>query len=452
MMDYSQWQRYIEAHPAQSLKSAMAVQLAIEKTPLNYQPVDIKSAVPICTHTLQIPKIFSQEDKKIFEQIASTCYGIFEKTIDAYKKDPAVRRLFNFSPALEHLILHDPGYPVRIPICRVDIFYDEKTKSFQFCECNTDGTSAMYENDTMAALLPLNNAYQQLGTDLEYMPLMETFADAFLQTYASFQNAQDKPSIAIVDLVEDAYIPEHEAFARLFTNRGYVCEVVDLRDLDYDGSSLFSTKTGTRFNAIYRRAVTMDLMNHYHDSLPLILAVQDGNAALIGDFQTQIIHSKKINEALLSDQLSQYFTEEERQFLKDHLPYTMDLTSKNKHRVLENKDAWILKPRDGFAAKGVWAGVDVPEKLWKKLVDDFADTPYIAQTYVHHFQTPNIDLINHGSFKDYSNMSGLYLYNGKFAGVYSRLSDQGIISTQYNERMVPTLFEKEEEADSQSAD
>ena len=41
---------------------------------------------------------------------------------------------------------------------------------------------------------------------------------------------------------------------------------------------------------------------------------------------------------------------------------------------------------------------------------------------------------------EYSNMTGLYVYNGEFAGVYSRLSDGGIISTQYNEKTISTLF------------
>ena len=54
------------------------------------------------------------------------------------------------------------------------------------------------------------------------------------------------------------------------------------------------------------------------------------------------------------------------------------------------------------------------------------------------------DEINYDDYQMYSNLTGLYVYDGKFAGVYSRLSDSGIISTQYNEKTVPTLFIKEE--------
>ena len=46
-------------------------------------------------------------------------------------------------------------------------------------------------------------------------------------------------------------------------------------------------------------------------------------------------------------------------------------------------------------------------------------------------------------YMPYTNMTGLYVYNGEFAGVYSRLSDGRVVSTQYNEKAVPTLFVKE---------
>jgi hypothetical protein len=56
------------------------------------------------------------------------------------------------------------------------------------------------------------------------------------------------------------------------------------------------------------------------------------------------------------------------------------------------------------------------------------------------YYTENIDLVNHSDWAMYSNLTGLYVYRHQFAGVYSRMSDSGIISTQYNEKTVPTIF------------
>lgn len=439
-----QFRDYIQTHPEESKKSALQIQNAILDSPLSYRIEGVESAVPFYTRTLQIPKMFSEEDRENFRHIAETMVSIFDKTIDAYKKDPGIRRLFGFSPDLNRLIMEEPGYASRIPMLRVDIFYNEKTKDFKFCEFNTDGTSAMFENNTMYDLLSLNNAWQHFSPDHDYMELMDTWIDAFLEDVKE-ASGKDNPNIVITDILENAYLPELLAFCEAFKKRGLVCEVCDLRKLDYDGTALFSDETGTRFDAVYRRAVTKDVMSHYHDALPLLLAVEEGNVVLVGGFQTQIVHSKQINEVLASERMQEYLSEEERDFLKKHQPYTADLTRRRIPDLEKDKDRWIIKPKDGYAARGVWAGVDVPSKMWKKLLHDFADNGYIVQEYIPHYQTCNVDLINHDAsgFQEYSNLTGLYIYNGEFAGVYSRLSDAGIVSTQYNERMTPTVFLKD---------
>ena len=441
------WKKYIEDHFDESKKSALKTTLEVERSPLKYQLPGADGPVSYWTRTLHIPKFFSQEDKKNFESIVSTSYGIFEKTIDAYKKDPKIRALFGFSPMMEKLILRDPGYQTRIPVMRVDIFYNEDTKDFQFCEFNTDGSSAMFENDTMKDLMKYNNVWNELKPDVEYMELTDPWVDGLISVYRQTKDAKDNPSILITDFLEKAYLPELYAFEKAFRKKGWDCEVEDIRNLEYDGSHLIHAKTGKVYDVVYRRAVTSDIERNADLVQPFLKAVENNDVVLIGDFQTQIIHSKMINKALTHPDLQKYFTEEEKQFIANHLPQTFDLTRDVIPMLEEDKDRWIIKPQDSYGAKGVWAGVDVSAKMWKKLVEDFADTDYIVQTYVPHFKTENIDLVNHDEFMNYSNMTGLYVYDGKFAGAYSRLSDAGIISSQYNEKMVPTFFVKNQSDD-----
>ena len=35
------------------------------------------------------------------------------------------------------------GYAQLIPLARVDVFFDEETGDYQFCELNTDGSAGM---------------------------------------------------------------------------------------------------------------------------------------------------------------------------------------------------------------------------------------------------------------------------------------------------------------------
>lgn len=436
------WKEYILSNPSQSKMSAYQTTLAIQDSALKYEVPGIDGTVPVYTRTLQIPKMFTMEDKARFEEICRTVYRIFEKTIDAYKKDPAVRRLFRFGPGMNHLVMEEPACPVKIPMQRIDIFYNEETGDFKFCEFNTDGTSAMFENDTMYGLLGLNNAWNALQPPHEYMPLMETWADAFLEDVRAAGFA-GKPRILITDILENAYLPELYAFETLFRKRGLEARVVDLRKLAWDGKHLYDPEDGMIFDAVYRRAVTKDVIAYSHDCAAFLRAVSHGDVIVIGPFQTQIPHSKAISEALRDPALQKYLTPEENAFIEAHLPGSWDLTHKNAARFAAERSRWILKPKDGYAAKGVWAGVDVTDALWKKLIRDSADMDYIVQEYIPHYQSENIDLIHRDGFRKFANLTGLYVYNGKFAGVYSRLSDAGIVSTQYNERMVPTIFLKD---------
>ena len=81
-------------------------------------------------------------------------------------------------------------------------------------------------------------------------------------------------------------------------------------------------------------------------------------------------------------------------------------------------------------------------------MEEYWGKDYIYQEYCTPYRTDNIYFVDpNAQFKPYSNMSGLFVYNGQFAGVYSRLSDGGIISSQYNEKAVATLVLEEESHD-----
>lgn len=427
------YRKWIETHWLSSKESAMAITHAIQKSELNL-------GGNMYTRTLHIPKIFTQQDKQIFQSIVKTTYGIFTKVIQAYKKDAEIRKCFGFSSELEELILCEPAYASPIPICRIDIFYQENTKDFAFCEFNTDGTSAMNENKRLNDFLKLNNIYQKDPHAYEILELVDSWADALIQTMNQDPIVSRNSRIGICDFLENAYYTELYVFEKVFQEKGYDCEVVDIRQLEYTNGKLISKKTKKPIDVIYRRAVTRDVMDHYDEIQPFIQAYKDHAICCIGAFQTQLVHHKQITQVLMDPRMQKYFTQEEVKFIEAHCPLTYDLTESILEKVTANKDQWIIKPKDSYASKGVWAGVDLHLEQWKTVLEAHLDQNYIVQRYVTPYHTTNIDLVNQEVFMEYSNMTGLYVYNGEFAGVYSRLSDGGIISTQYNEKTISTLF------------
>ncbi|MGM9947500.1 circularly permuted type 2 ATP-grasp protein [Floccifex sp.] len=430
-----QFKEYIQNHWDETKQSALTITNVIQNSELNAGGNNY-------TRTLQIPKFFSKEDQMIFKGIVNQTYKIFEKVIQAYRNDEKIRSLFPFSKELEQLILLEPDYSCVIPICRIDIFYNEQTKDFHFCEFNTDGTSAMNENRRLNEFLIYNNVFQALKPDIEIMELMQTWIHSFLDICQQAHLKKDM-HIGIVDFLDKAYLKELYAFEQLFQNQLFSCEVVDIRDLYFDGNHLISKKTNKIIDVIYRRVVTKDVMDNL-DLIPdFYQAVQHKKVELIGAFQTQIVHHKCINQVLVHPLMQAYFTKEEQDFIQSHLPATYDLTQDRMQEVLSNKNQWIIKPKDSYASKGVFTGIDSTDEQWKECVKKHVNHDYIVQEYIMPYKSENIDPVNENEFKLYSNLTGLYVYNGQFAGVYSRLSDSGIISSQYNEKTIPTLFLKE---------
>ncbi len=113
--------------------------------------------------------------------------------------------------------------------------------------------------------------------------------------------------------------------------------------------------------------------------------------------------------------------------------------------VLSDKDAYILKPLDSYGSNGIHAGVECTQEEWEKTVREAAKEDSLCQEYCPQYKTENIDFAwGDGEWHSYLNMAGLYVYNGAFAGVFSRQAEgNGIIASHRNERTLPTFVVSE---------
>lgn len=281
-----------------------------------------------CVSTLYVPKLFTEEDIQNFRELIRVLYEIFDNVILHYRTDAAYRRLFGFTPKLEELILREPAYQSSIPIARIDIFYNEETKDFTFCEFNTDGSSAMNEDRELNCALRLTLGYQKLleRYDVQTFELFDSWVEASLRIYRETDGAKEKPHVAIVDFMESATNNEFEIFAERYRRRGVECEICEIRELAYRDGKLFGAGE-TPIDLIYRRAVTSDIMSHYEEVSDFIAAVKDGAVCLIGDFTTQIAHNKILYQILHHPMTQAFLTEEQRAYVKAHVPYTALMTA-----------------------------------------------------------------------------------------------------------------------------
>ena len=138
----------------------------------------------------------------------------------------------------------------------------------------------------------------------------------------------------------------------------------------------------------------------------------------------------------------QVLTEEENTFVALHIPYTEELRDEIicKTDILTQKEKWIIKPKNSYGARGIFAGVSCLQEEWERAVNENKNKNYIMQQFVMPYQTCNIDFHKENdALKKYSNLTGLYVYGGRFAGVYSRQSNKEIISSEYDENDIATI-------------
>lgn len=405
--------------------------------------------------SLYIPKMFRKEDVENFQKLLDELYGIFEKVARKYREDASYRALFGFPKVVEEMILREETYDSIIPIARIDIFYNEATKGFLFCEFNTDGSSAMNEDREMNVALNATalGKFIDIHWGKQSFELFDTWVDTFAEIYGQFATRYNKkkvPNVAIVDFMESATTNEFVIFSERFRNKGMECEICDIRELVYEDGKL-KTTTGMEIDAIYRRAVTSDIVKHLDEVEPFMQAVKDNAVCLVGDFKTQIAHSKAIFRILHMEETKSLLTDKEKAYVAAHVPLTTELTKeffiKNPdvwENVFSNKNAWIIKPVDSYGSKGVHAGVESDDEEWQAFVKEAIDQDYILQRFCEPYRCDNIELCidnaEDAKWVTVSNLTGLFTYSGKFAGVYSRISYDKMISTQYNEMAIPTVL------------
>ncbi len=403
-----------------------------------------------------IPRLFDDESWEALRSVAETTHGILCKVIEHYRTTAEYRSIFSFDKRLEELILLPRGYADPLPFARIDVFLNEDTLDVGFCEFNGDGSAGMNEDREITASIQQTSTYQAFARKhtLEPCELFDSWVSEFIAIYESSERFVPHGRFAICDYLECGVVDEFKVFSTYFARHGYECIVCDVRDVRFEHGALLGPD-GLPIHAIWRRSVTNDVIEHWDESQDLIEALRHEAVVLIGSFAGHLVHDKQIFEALRHPQTKALLTSEENAFVERHVPQTLFLDEKeiDLAEVRGHKDKWIIKPTDNYGAKDVYAGISSTQSEWDALIDTFANgasgAPFIVQTYLTPYKThtlapdENIEALAdsevdlEGTW--YNNLSGLYLYNGHFQGIFSRLGPYPTISKKLKGMTAATI-------------
>lgn len=395
-----------------------------------------------------IPRLFNNESWERLTDIAETTHRILCKVITHYQECPDYRDVFHFDPRLEELVLLPRGYKDVLPFARIDVFLNEDTMEVGFCEFNGDGSAGMNENREITSSIRETATYKEFASrhDIEECELFNAWVEEFICIFEGSDHYTPNARFAICDYLDHGVVDEFKIFSGYFKDHGYDCIVCDVRDLRFDGEVLRGPD-GLPINAIWRRSVTNDVMEFWDESQDLINACRAEKVALIGSFAGHLVHDKQIFEALFHPKTQAILTDEENAFVAAHVPRTVFLDERyiDLSEVSTHKDEWIIKPTDAYGAQDVYAGVSATQEQWDSIIAKFANgasgAPFIVQTYLTPYKTLTLppdtfietltdeQVSCEGSW--YNNLSGLYLYNGHFQGIFSRLGPLPTISKEH---------------------
>lgn len=387
--------------------------------------------VPFLAH----PMFVTESELNQFQKISDMMISITNKLTKAYLENEEFRKYFGFSKLLEELILVENGYDINVPIGRFDIFFKDYD-NFKFCELNTDGSSAMNEDNQLAQILLESQALKDFGKQykLNYFELFFSWVDESIKIYNKYTGEDKKPNVAIVDFIESATTFEFEEFKKSYEERGYNCIIVDPRHLKYKDGNLYHEDY--KIDLVYRRIVTFELIERSEEIKDFIQAYKDKAVCVIGSIRSQIVHNKIVFKILHDEFTLNLLSPEEQDFVKNHIPHTGifggGISVFNK--ILNNKEKYIMKPFDLNASRGVYTGRDFSQEEWEEKLLESWNKDYLYQEYCDPY-TRDFVVYENGEavVKEFKQIIGLFLYNEKLAGLYARIGENNIISglTEY---------------------
>ncbi len=435
---FHQFEKNVLANPDLYIDDYHRVKEAVANSTAIYKdkPIDF----------LYQPMFFAADDIQRLERIAHTLAGILEKVVAQYRQNSQFRKLFAFPPLMEELVLMDPGYPLPFPMARFDLFYHRDDRDIRFCELNADGSSGMNEVRELHNIVGSSQALSGLGSreDFSDFELFDTWIEAIIANYRNCGRGPDQPNVAIADFAGEGTTSEFEVFRSRFEARGYHTVICDLRELKLKGKQLYYQSTP--IDLVYRRATTTRIV-HYAQEIPdFITAYREQYVCVVGGMVSQIIHNKKLFAVLHMSQHLTFLTEAEKTFIGRHIPYTVMLDSPPQgflDRLVEEKDRWVLKPDDQFAAHGVFIGKDCSKDQWQQLVNRWTGESYLAQQFCL-LPRRKMLTVEDGSlnFENYNFMLGLFMYNHRFRGIFTRASRHNTIAAVVESFALPNFIIK----------
>jgi len=397
------------------------------------------------------PVFLSTQDEERVRRVAETIAALAERLTNAALEDAALLAQFHLRPEEERLVRLRGGYQPASVASRLDAFL--LPESLKFTEYNGESPAGAGYSETLSDIfreLPVMAGFQK-RFEVHAYPLMARLLDALILTYVEWGGQTKRPQMAIVDWKEVPTWSEFEILQERFEKMGVPVLLADPRELEFDGKALVAH--GKRIDLLYRRVLINDIVAKPKECAALVKAYEVGAVCMANNFRCKIPHVKTFFAVLTDEKNAKYFSEQERELIQSHVPWTRavaDVRTEYSGEPIEllpflrqNQKKLVMKPSDEYGGSGVTLGWEVEKKEWEKAIEQALNGrgTWIVQERIpmRRGTFPHIGKGYQVEFKDMLVDFAPYLFRGKVAGYLTRLSASSLANVTSGGGQIPSF-------------
>lgn len=399
------------------------------------------------------PNLITPQQETLLEHASQHLTGALNAFVHRFLESPRLQDAWNITSDELALCQVDPGYEDAVQIARFDGFLHDESLSFLEFNCDSPGGAGYGDVIQEAFQRVLEHTPHLLeNARITHTPHLDPLADTLLDCYAQWRQSHPQrptnPHIVLTDWPTVGSRPDIDITVQRFQQRGLDATFADPRDLDLDGDELMHE--GERVDVVYKRVITHELLEDER-ARALLEAYKNETVCMVNPPRSVIVGNKKIMSALTSQPVLDAMGPQQRRAVHEHIPWTSILEDATvqieglsvnlRDMLLDNKDAFVLKPAKGYGGKDVHLGIDTDPTEWGRLVDAHIDTgDWVTQRLATipkglyprtQNETVELETVN-------VNVNP-FVFNGRYAGSYTRISPQNVINVSHGGGLVPTF-------------
>ncbi len=396
------------------------------------------------------PYFITRQRMEYVRRVSNVIMDVLEKVSNLYFVDDKYKPMFNLTDKETELVKVEPGTKRNVWITRNDAFMTEDW--LKFIEFNTDSPGGPMYSDVQTMLIEQTTVMDELRK--KYYFSSDRFVPVILynllQAYREWGGKKEHPNIAIVSDKGVTY-PEFLMIVEDFRRKGYNCEFSTPEEIEYDGKKAYANKMP--IDVFYRRGWIRNWTDVYDEIKPLRRAYADGAICVVNSIRSILAAIKSLIEVIQDPEIMKMYTEEEKDTIRKHVPWTKLMVEKKTYDpegntvdlydyVRKNRETLVLKPMDLYGGKMVCVGPAVDQAEWEKTIENTTgDQKFVVQEYV---PIPEDELPVIGQegveWQAKKMNQNFYAFGGHHAGGMIRTSEAAVINISAGGGLTPIVI------------